>query len=89
MMLRQIGLMVLVVTVLASAVAVIDATHLNRKTFVKLQELQKQRDEMEIQWGKLQLEQGAWTTHGRVEQLASKELDMIMPPSQSVVIVQP
>lgn len=88
-MLRQIWLMVLVAAVLGSAVAVIDATHLSRKTFVKLQELQKQRDEMEIQWGKLQLEQGAWTTHGRVEQLARKELDMVTPPSQTVVVVQP
>ena len=89
MLLTRFWLLVLTLAVFGSAVTVINAKHQNRKAFVDLQALHKQRDEMEIQWGKLQLEQGAWTTHGRVEQLARKDLDMITPPTKSVVVIQP
>ena len=86
---RRIATVLLSIAVLVSAMAVIYAKHENRKHFVELQALLKQRDEMEINWGRLQLEQGAWATHGRIEQLARKKLDMITPPTQSVVVVQP
>ena len=89
MVLTRFWLLVLALAVFSSAVVVINAKHQNRKAFVDLQTLHKQRDEMEIRWGRLQLEQGAWTTHGRVEQLARKELDMVTPPIKSVVVLQP
>lgn len=89
MAVRRIAVVLLGLVVLVSAMMVIYAKHENRKYFVELQALQKQRDEMEIDWGRLQLEQGAWATHGRIEQLARKQLDMIIPPTQSVVVVQP
>jgi len=89
MAVRRIAVVLLGLAVLVSAMSVIYAKHENRKYFVELQSLQNQRDEMEIDWGRLQLEQGAWATHGRIEQLARKRLDMIIPPSQSVVIVRP
>jgi cell division protein FtsL len=85
----RIAMVLLSLAVLVSAMAVIYIKHENRKHFVELQALLKQRDEMEINWGRLQLEQGAWATHGRIEQLARKKLDMITPPTQSVVVVQP
>ena len=75
--------------VLVTALAVIFAQHQSRKTFVELQELQKVRDEIDVEWGRLQLEQGAWTTHGRVEQIARNKLDMKIPNTDAVVIVKP
>ena len=75
--------------VLVTALAVIFAQHQSRKTFVELQELQKVRDEIDVVWGRLQLEQGAWTTHGRVEQIARNKLDMEIPNTDAVVIVKP
>lgn len=89
MAVRRLAVVLLGFAVLVSALSVIYAKHETRKYFVELQGLEHQRDEMEINWGKLQLEQGAWATHGRIEQLARKRLDMIIPPAQSVVIVQP
>ena len=79
----------LVVAILLSAIGVINAKHQSRLSFGNLQVLQKQRDEMEIEWGRLQLEQGAWATHGRVEQLARKQLGMTIPPTQSIVVLRP
>jgi len=75
--------------VLISAVGVIRAKHENRKLFVQLQALEKERDQMNVEWGQLQLEQGAWATSSRVEEIARKRLGMEIPKSESVVIIRP
>lgn len=75
--------------VLASALAVVYAKHESRKRYVELQAAWKQRDTMNDDWGRLQLELGAWATHSRVERLARQELSMTLPTPDAVVIVRP
>ena len=82
-------LLVLVAAVMGSAVGVINAKHQARTAFVELQALQRLRDDMQVNWGRLQLEQAAWSTHGRVEQIANSRLDMIMPTDESIEIIRP
>jgi cell division protein FtsL len=79
----------LVVAVMSSAVGVINAKHQARTAFVELQGLKKLRDEMQVNWGRLQLEQAAWSTHGRVEQIASSRLNMVMPTEDSIRVIRP
>ncbi len=85
---KQMVLVILVLAVLASAVAVVDVKHENRKRFVTLQGLEKVRDQMNVEWGQLQLEQGTWATHSRVERIARKKLHMVIPKMENVVIVK-
>lgn len=73
----------------ASSLGVVFSTHQARLQFVELQGLQKVRDEMNTQWGRLQLEQSTWATHGRIEKIANNKLEMVIPPPGAVVIVQP
>ena len=75
--------------VLASAVAVVYSKHQSRKLFVQLQALKNERDRMETEWGRMQLEQSTWATHGRIERLARKKLDMKIPRAESVIIIRP
>ena len=75
--------------VMASAVGVIFSKHESRKLFVQLQSLQKERDQMDIEWGRMQLEQSTWATHGRIEGLARKKLDMTIPRADNVMIIRP
>ena len=85
---KQLLLIFLGLAVLASALGVIEAKHESRKRFVALQNLEKARDEMNVEWGQLQLEQGAWATHSRVERIARKKLQMVNPKMEAVVIVK-
>ena len=78
----------LALVVLISAMAVIEAKHESRKRFVMLQKLEKERDQMNVEWGQLQLEQGTWATHSRIERIANKRLQMVIPEMNSVVIVK-
>jgi cell division protein FtsL len=77
----------LLLATVASAVAVVYAQHRSRELFVELEALSRVRDELNLDWGRLQLEQSAWATHGRVEQLARERLGMRMPAAQDTVTV--
>jgi cell division protein FtsL len=79
----------LLVMVVSSAVAVVYARHESRKQFVELQQLSRERDELDIEWGRLQLEQGAWAAHGRIERIAREKLNMRLPVASNTVIFAP
>jgi cell division protein FtsL len=53
-----------------------------------LQELERTRDAMNVEWGQLQLEQGTWATHSRVERIARRRLHMVVPEAESMVIIR-
>lgn len=71
-----------------SALGAIWSKHQARTLFVEMQRLQMQRDQLDIEWGQLKLEQSAWSTHGRVEQVARADLRMVIPQPQEVRLVQ-
>ncbi len=85
----RIGLIILAlfVVVMASAIAGVYAKHESRKLFTELQKLSNERDQMEVDWGRLQIEQSTWSTYGRVEQLAREQMQMTMPPPESVSLL--
>jgi cell division protein FtsL len=80
---------VLAAGVLASAVAAVYAKHENRKLFAELQALTDARDELEMDWSRLQMEQSTWSTHARVEQLAREQMHMRNPAPDEVKMVRP
>ena len=84
----RVTIVLLLAASVMSAIAVVRARHLNRTAFVELQQLQAQRDALDVEWGKLQLEQSAWATHGRIEQLAREELGMEMVRADSVLVLK-
>ena len=74
--------------VLGSAILLIYSKHLSRKVFVELQQLNYQVDALNTEWSQLQLEQSAWSGHGRIERIARNRLSMVMPESSDVVFVK-
>jgi cell division protein FtsL len=77
------------VAVLASAAGAIYSKHRSRELFVALERLNNQRDTLEVEWGQLQLEQSAWSTHAFVERVASTKLHMASPPPKDIELVSP
>lgn len=80
---------VLWLAVLVSGIAVVRARHEARTLFVQLERLSAERDRLNIEWGQLQLEQSAWSSHGFVERVASERLRMTLPRPEEVRIVAP
>lgn len=88
MKLTPVILLVLLAANVLTALSVVRARHGNRTEFVELQQLEARRDALEVEWGQLQLEQSAWATHGRIEQVARKELDMVIARGDDVVVLR-
>ncbi|MBT8442708.1 MAG: cell division protein FtsL [Gammaproteobacteria bacterium] len=84
---EYVTILALAVAVMASAIASVYAKHESRQLFTELQSLSTERDEMEVEWGKLQIEQSTWSTYGRVEQLAREQMDMRVPPPEEVSLL--
>ena len=82
-------LTLLFVLVLASAIMLVYTKHQSRKLYVELQQLKYQVDDLNTEWGQLQLEQSAWSDHGRIERIARTRLSMVMPESDEVVFIKP
>jgi len=85
----RLGVAVLWVAVLVSSLGVVYSKQGARNRFNESQKLIKERDDLIIEWGQLQLEQSTWATHGRVEQVARDDLHMVTPQASDLRIVQP
>ena len=81
--------MVLLLAAVVSAIGVVWSRYRSRVLFVELQGLERTRDALEIEWGRLQLEQAALAAPGRVEQVARQRLHMHVPGPEETVIVKP
>lgn len=79
----------LAAVVLASGLAAVYARHQARKLFIELQALTAERDRLEMDWGRLQIEQSTQASHARVEQLAREELQMRLPDPREIRVVGP
>lgn len=69
----------LALAVVGSAIAVVVARHESRRSFTQLEMLVAERDELNIDWGRLQLEQATWADPNRIEKMALQELGLVFP----------
>jgi cell division protein FtsL len=84
-----VGVPLLWLAVLASAAGAVYCEHRARQLFIQLEALNAQRDTLQIEWGQLQLEQSAWSSHAFVERVAGTRLHMATPPPQNIEVVAP
>ena len=82
-------LVVLILAAVASAIAVIYERYDHRHLFVQLSRLERERDELNIEFGRLQLEQATWAETSRIEQVATGQLGMKFPESADIVVMNP
>ncbi len=80
---------VLWIAALGSAAGAIYSKQRERELFMELERLNSGRDNLEIEWGQLQLEQSAWSTHAFVERVAGAKLHMAMPPPKDIELISP
>jgi cell division protein FtsL len=75
--------------VLVSSAGAIYSKYRARELFVELERLNTARDELDAEWGRLQLEQSAWSAYAFVERVASERLHMSIPDSRDIEILSP
>ncbi|MEO8367476.1 MAG: cell division protein FtsL [Pseudoxanthomonas sp.] len=81
-------LVAMILASIASAIGVVYARHRHRLLFVELAKLEKVRDELNIEFGRLQLEQATVAESNRIDQIARMRLGMKFPEAGDVVVVR-
>lgn len=82
-------LIVLLACTIASAIGVVFMRHRHRQTFVELSRVERARDEINIEFGRLQLEQATLAEATRVDRVARERLGMKFPEASDVVVIRP
>ncbi len=87
---RQPLLLVFVFAVVCvlSGMALVYTKHEARKLFVELEGLTHERDELNIEWGQLQIEQSTWAQHARIEQVATRDLSLVRPDTTDIFVIE-
>ena len=86
---KGVIVIILALAVLASALSVVATQHASRAVFMEIEQLKKERDLLNEEWSRLQLEQSTWSMDERIERIVSKELDMQAPDNGSRVFLAP
>ena len=71
-----------------SSMALVYTKHESRKLFVELEALTHERDELNIEWGQLQIEQSTWATHARIERVAIDDLSLVRPEATDIYVIE-
>ena len=71
-----------------SALAIVYTKHESRKLFIELEGLAQERDELNIEWGQLQIEQSFWSTHARIEKVANDDLSLVRPDPTEIYVIE-
>ncbi|MCH9638454.1 MAG: cell division protein FtsL [Betaproteobacteria bacterium] len=69
------------------ALGVVTSQHKSRKFFMMLENEREIAQQVEVEWGRLQLEQSTLVMHGRIEQIAREQLNMKVPDATKVQII--
>ncbi len=72
----------------ASALGVVWTRHESRVLFVQLTQLQNQRDDLNIEYGRLELEQATYAEPRRIDDEARQKLGMVDPRPQDIRLLR-
>jgi cell division protein FtsL len=81
------GVIVLAAGVVVSGVWIVEVEHRSRQLFIETEEMNRELDRLQTDWGRLQIEQGTYATHSRIEALARDRLELTEPSGDQLVVV--
>ena len=78
----------LLAAVIMCSLSVVASQHRARKLFIELQNEKERAQQMEVEWGQLQLEQSTWAAPGRVGKVAEQKLQMQLPKNGQIQFIR-
>ena len=87
-LLELVGVLLLAAAVVASGIWIVGVEHRSRQLFMQAEALSRELDQLQIEWGQLQIEQSTQGTHSRIEGLARQRLHLTEPSDNQLVVVR-
>ena len=82
----RLNLILFFVLIMVS-LGVVTAQHKARKLYFELEQQQDLSKKYVSEFGQLQLEQSTWAMHSRIEELATKKLNMQVPDAKRIQVI--
>ncbi|ESP95286.1 MULTISPECIES: cell division protein FtsL [Pseudoalteromonas] len=78
----------LLVSVFISSLVVVQITHSTRQQLILQDQLLQQRDELDLEWRYLLVEEEFYSQHARIEEIAKTQLKMLRPTSKEEQVIE-
>lgn len=75
--------------VIGSAIALVYARHQNRQLFYKLESMNAERNDLNLEWGRMQIQHSYLADPAQVESAATTRMGMKFPAPQEIVVIAP
>jgi cell division protein FtsL len=69
---------------LATTFSIVSVTYQTRQQFSQLEQMREELRVMQEEWGKLLLEESAFSSPSRVERIAREQLHMVLPSAENI-----
>lgn len=79
--------LLLLALVVVCAIGVVTSQHRARRLFSAIEAEQVAAKKLEDEYSQLQVEQGTWATHRRIESVAARQLGMRVPEPGTTILV--
>lgn len=80
-------LLLLLAGIAGTALGVVLTTFNSRHLLNQLQQLEQERNQLQVEWGQLLLEQSSLVAQGKMEETAINQLGMEVPAMEQVVVL--
>ena len=74
--------------VLALALSLVYTRVTTRSLYLQLQALQQQRDDFNVEWGRLLLQEARYAEPRYIEKVARQKLGMVFPVREKISVIQ-
>lgn len=81
-------LVVLLAGIAGTGLGIVHTTFVSRQLLNARQGLEQQRNLLQVEWGRLLLEQSSLVAQGKVEDVATSQLDMVVPELEKTVVLK-
>jgi len=86
-LLEIVGVVALAAAVVSSGIWIVEVEHRSRQLFIETEAQNRELDRLQTDWGRLQIEQGMFATHSRIEALARQRSGLTEPSGDRLVVV--
>ena len=76
------------ILVVVSALSVAYVSHLCREKYSELTAMEREANQLQVDYGKYLLEQSAWGSLQRIENMAAKNLQMHSPLPEEILMIK-
>lgn len=76
------------IVVVVSALAVAFVSHLCREKYSQLTAMEREANQLQVDYGKYLLEQSAWGSLQRIENMAANTLQMRSPQPEEILMIK-